>query len=68
MKIDEIIITIRNVDEESASVQFTTNPPVDNPDDIEDNPASDLGANIWTYIQYLHQAHDTITEAPETIQ
>lgn len=56
VKIDKVVFTITNIDEENAGVKVETFP--DLPDDIEDleaSPAYDLGAAIWETMQEMFE-------------
>jgi len=51
MKINKVMITIENVDEENASVHLSTDPVPDEQDEIEDTPAVVLGSAVWDVVQ-----------------
>jgi hypothetical protein len=63
MKIDRVIITIENIDDERASVKLTTEPAPENNEDIEDTPAVTLGSMVWDVVQqFLEEGEASITE------
>lgn len=56
VKIDKVVFTITNVDDEVAGVKVETFPDLpDNFDDIETSPAYDLGAAIWETMQDMFE-------------
>lgn len=60
MKINSVIITITNVDEENAIVRITTDPVLSEKEfeDVEDCPASELGSQVWQFIQHIFEDQD----------
>lgn len=55
--IEKVIITITKVDDDNAMVRITTDPLVspEEMDENDDNPAVELGAQVWSYIQSLFE-------------
>lgn len=52
IKIDKVIFTITNIDDENAGVKISTEPDLpDDFDDLEETPAYTLGAAVWEYLQ-----------------
>jgi hypothetical protein len=52
IKIDKVIFTITNIDEDNAGVKISTEPDLpDDFDELDETPAYLLGAALWEYLQ-----------------
>lgn len=66
MKIEQITITIKEIDDENASVTFNTIPELpEDPNDIEESPVANLGMYMWGIVQELHEG-EAITQGFKT--
>lgn len=69
MKINKVIITIENIDDENASVRLTTDPMPEEMDEIEDTPAVLLGSAVWEVVtDYLEYEEDEGSHTSRTLQ
>ena len=56
IKIDKVVFTITNIDDENAGVHVETFPPLpDNIEEMEETPAYELAASLWNQ---LHEGYD----------
>ena len=64
VKIEKVIFTVTNLDEENAGVRVETFPPLpDNYDAMEETPAYALAAAIWEQLQLDFDGD--VVEGPE---
>jgi hypothetical protein len=56
IKINKVVFTITNIDEENAGVKVETDPPLpDDFDNLESTPAYELGTAMWEQLQSIFE-------------
>lgn len=69
MKIDKVVITIQNIDEENASVRLSTDPTPGEDEEIEDTPAVLLGSAVWDMVtEFLESEENEGSHVAGTLQ
>lgn len=62
-KIEKVVFTITNIDDENAGVKVETDPPLpDDFDNIEPTPAYELGAAMWEQLQIIFEGETGVLQ------
>lgn len=70
MKIEQVIITITNLNDNDAAVRITTDPQISENDfeELDDSPAAVLGSEIWAVIQEIFNDNMPMAVEGNTLQ